>query len=76
MNKNTEDVIFQLFETGDKPKINMLQLCKQECGSECGLFAIATATALAFGLNPISFEQSSMRQHLMECFENGIMNTV
>ena len=47
-------VIFQLFETEDKPKINMLQLCKQEGGSECGLFAIATATALAFGLNRVA----------------------
>ena len=38
--------------------------------SECGLFAIANATALCGGLDPHlqNFEQSKMREHLTKCF--------
>jgi hypothetical protein len=40
---------------------------------DCGLFAIAFATAIALGISPefIDFEQSEMRQHLLTCFNNG-----
>ena len=43
----------------------------QSGGSDCGLFAIASATALCHGQNPVHFryEQSSMRKHLMKALE-------
>ena len=46
-------------------------------GSDCGLFAIAFATALCFGLDPhtCSFAQAEMRNHLTACFESQCMST-
>ena len=48
---------------------------KQKGDIDCGLFAIAIATALAhFGLDgavaSTSFNQCGMRDHLLMCFEN------
>ena len=43
--------------------------------SDCGLFSIAFATAIALGNNPATFhfKQSEMRQHLIKCFDAGAM---
>ena len=43
---------------------------QQQGGSDCGVFAIATCTALAHGITPL-FNQEKMRQHLIQCFENS-----
>ena len=48
---------------------------RQSGGSDCGLFAIANATALCGGLDPHlqNFEQSKMREHLKMClFRNRL----
>ena len=39
---------------------------------DCGLFAIASATSLAFGEDPSTREycQAKMRTHLLKCFVN------
>ena len=50
---------------------------QRQCGgADCGLFAIAFATALCFGQDPyrLSFNQQKMRNHLMECFKIGEMS--
>ena len=41
--------------------------------ADCGLFAIAFATALCSRVDPsqLSFDQFKMRQHLVDCFNNG-----
>ena len=41
--------------------------------ADCGLFAIAFATALSNGVHPGTyyFDQALMRHHLLECLENG-----
>ena len=47
----------------------------QTNGNDCGLYAIANATALAFGRDP-SKEQyipSKLREHLIQCLENKEM---
>ena len=43
--------------------------------SDCGVFAIAFATDLAFGLNPAShyYEQDKLRPHFIECLKNQQM---
>ena len=49
---------------------------QQQAGStDCGLFAIAFATDLAFGMDPvkISYQQSAMREHFVKCLENEKM---
>ena len=45
---------------------------KQEGGTDCGLFAIAAATAIAHGVDhtELKFKQVSMRTHLLKCFKS------
>jgi len=42
---------------------------KQRGGNECGLYAIANATSLAYGKDPINmtYIESAMRDHLVHC---------
>ena len=44
---------------------------RQRGGSDCGLFSIANAVALACKVDPcsVSWLQNDMRQHLLKCFE-------
>ena len=41
--------------------------------NDCGLFALAFATDLCHGLDPVNqkYKQESMRQHYVSCLENG-----
>lgn len=41
--------------------------------AECGLYAVAVMTAMAFGQDPalLMFEQNSLRTHLGEYFQTG-----
>lgn len=43
---------------------------KQQGGKECGLYAIANATSIAFGRDPLelSYNEVAMRKHLVEYF--------
>ena len=50
---------------------------QMQCGAaDCGLFAIAFATALCARQDPIllKFDQKIMRQHLKSCLENDMMS--
>ena len=55
--------------------IKMTQCRKQKGGKDCGVFAIAIATAIASGLNPSrqNFKQEAMRGHLIDCFNKEIL---
>mgnify|MGYP000008269787 FL=1 len=46
---------------------------QQTNGSDCGVFAIAFATCLVFGVDPtfINFDTQGMRAHLATCLRNG-----
>ena len=48
----------------------------QEGGSDCGLFAIATATTLCHGEDPVDLEydQSLMRSHLLKAFSPSVIH--
>jgi hypothetical protein len=66
----TLNLLKQLF--GVHIKVKMMK-CPQQSGSrDCGLFAIANCTALAYGSHPsiATFNQGAMRQHLLNCFES------
>ena len=67
-----ETVVLNLFQ-GSLLPVQMAEIQKQDGGCDCGLFAIAVATALAFRHNPrtLTFEQTFMRPHLIQCFEKG-----
>ena len=53
----------------------MCRCQKQVGGTDCGLFSIAFADALAHGMNPgmLKFHQDKMRSHLVDCFNKQIM---
>ena len=56
-------------------KINIRPVQQQTNGVECGLYAIAFATSLAFGENPekIIYDEKNMRKHLVKCLTNEKM---
>lgn len=70
---DTKDIIYSLFQSVQPHpiKLKVVPSQKQEGGRDCGLFSIASITALAFGLDPttITFDQAAMRQHLVQCME-------
>ena len=55
--------------------LNCRLLKHSKGGVDCGLFASAFAYELADGNNPsdIFFDQGKMRQHLVQCLENGCL---
>ena len=55
--------------------ISMVPVKKQLGESDCGFFAIANATAIAFGRDPSkeAHQQSLMRNHVIPCFEQKKM---
>ncbi len=58
-----------------EPRIEFIDVPIQSGTYDCGLFAIAFATALAFGEKPelFFFDRSKMRVHLWQCLERGQM---
>ena len=68
IDRESANVIFDLFHTS---QVTMMNSCKQEGYVDCGIFAIANATAIAHGVNPetVKFMQPLMRKHLMNCLE-------
>ena len=59
----------------DHTKVNVIVPQKQANLCDCGLFAIANATALAFGTDPSAakLDVGNMRAHLTKCFEENVM---
>ena len=73
---NEQLVVASLVKTEKKIlKAKFSNVYMQTNGNDCGLYAIANATALAFGQDP-SKEQyipSKLRDHLFQCLENKEM---
>ncbi len=73
IDQTTLVVITQIFGTHVNATI---QTSPQQHGyTDCGIFAIAVCTSLAYGtdihqLQGLMYDQSAMRQHLYNCFEN------
>ena len=55
--------------------VEVMPVQQQNNSVDCGLFAIAFATSLAFSQNPvhITFDKRQLRQHLVRCLEDEIM---
>ena len=51
--------------------VSVANVNKQAGGNDCGLFAAAYCTSIAYGQNPSSFvyNQALMREHLLKCLE-------
>ena len=70
VNKDTKKIILNLFQYGSmQPAIKLIRTQKQEGSSDCGVFAVAMATAIPLGRNPTKqiFQQKSMRSHFVNC---------
>ena len=69
--KQIEINLFQ-YNCEKPPRIRVIKTQKQKGNKDCGLFAIAMATAIAFGNDPSrqSFCQDLMRAHLVDCLKN------
>ena len=69
IDSKSKGVVKNLFET-TAADISVVNMQKQHGSTDCGLFAIAVVTALLFGEDPSSlhFEQSCMRNHLLQCY--------
>ena len=67
VNKETKAIICNLF--GTQSSVRSVPIPRQMGGQDCGLYAIAIATALAFGEDPVAmkFRLVSLRSHLVEC---------
>ena len=52
-----------------------MDVTSQEGHNDCGLFAIAYAISLLYGLNStlFKFKQEDMRWHLIHCLKNGTL---
>ena len=71
LDSTTNSIILNFFPTSTSAEL--VEINRQTGGEDCGVFAIAIATALAFSKNPvaITFNQPTMRSHLVACFEKG-----
>ena len=72
VDEETEGLINALFCSTN---VVMKKCQKQKGGMDCGLFAVANATALASRIDPcnIHFYQELMRNHLHKCFAEEVM---
>ena len=72
VDEETEEVVANLFQSSS---VKMMQTQKQVGVEDCGLFAIATATAIVYGADPtrLVFNQASMRSHLAQCFTDKVI---
>lgn len=64
-----------LQSTENSVTLRSMRTPRQKGASDCGLFAIAIATDLCFGVQPglTDYNQSAMRKHLAACFIKGKM---
>ena len=68
----TNQILANLCKTEEAlMSVEMVNVQQQQGGSDCGVFAIAFATALVFGQCPSmrNYTQKKMRQHLLDCIE-------
>ena len=70
LSDETKSTVCRLFQSNEPPVIKVVNPQRQKGDKDCGLFAIAFATAIAFDENPVKkrFKQESMRTHLAACF--------
>ena len=69
-----QQTINNLFHLSTGKLTIMVAHCqRQKGGADCGLFAIAFTTAIAFGVDPsrLKLKQESMRAHLINCFNKN-----
>ena len=73
VDKETKCTLMNLFKKVGKFKFTSVNMQVQEDNVDCGLFAIAVATDLAYGNDPanVIFKQKKMRNHVLGNLESG-----
>ena len=73
--KLKKQIAYMLMPTSEHVTIQWADVQKQTGTSDCGLFAIAAATSLCYGISPqdCNWEQEKMRDHLCKCFQQKDM---
>ena len=75
--KELKLTIKSLFQyNSNKPVIKVAQCQRQKGSTDCGVFALANATAIAYGVNPskLKLQQDALRAHLVNCFNKKHMS--
>ena len=59
----------------DVLRLDLMNVVPQPNANDCGIHAVAYATELAYGADPVvcSWDMPNMRQHLIHCFESGVL---
>lgn len=70
-----EDQVINLVGQANFTGIEVVPVQQQLNGSDCGLFAAAFATCLAYGIPPqtVQFDICKMRVHLYRSLKNGLL---
>ena len=69
LDQDSLQLVQKLFACGNvNPSIKMMHCPKQKGAKDCGVYAIAIATGLAFGSKSAVLRQDKMRPHLVNCF--------
>ena len=69
----TEIQLAQIYgDERDELRVEICPAQQQDGTVDCGVFAIAFATDLCSGLEPVAaiYDQEKMRQHLLTCLQN------
>ena len=58
-------------------KINVINVATQKGNTDCGLYAVAMMTSIAYKEDPVNvvYSQADLRIHLKQCFEKGYLET-
>jgi len=70
-----EDQVINLVGQENYTGIQVVPVQQQRNGSDCGVFAAALATCLAYGIPPqtVQFDVCKMRAHLCHSLKNGLL---
>jgi len=66
----TLDLVRKQFRCNSQSIKVLKEAQKQKTGAECGLYAVANATSVAFEIDPtkLVYNEKCMREHLVQCF--------
>ncbi len=75
LDHGTRETVLKMFGSDARLRVTTVNAPKQQGGSDCGVFAIAIFTCLAFGGDPtkMTIYQGRMRDHLLQCFEEKLL---
>ena len=75
IHREVEDQVRNLVGHANFTGVQVVPVQQQQNGSDCGVFAAAFATCLAYGIPPqaVQFDVQKMRTHLYQSLKNGVL---